>query len=338
LAPYGLMGLAGTAPDVSVAGYLLGGGLSWFARSHGLASNHVVAIELVTADGELRRVDAEHEPELFWAVRGGGGNFGVVTAIELRAFELTEVVAGMMFWPIESGREALRGWSEWTATLPEEVTSIARRMTFPPVPQVPEHLRGRTFIVMDAVSQLSEDETAELLAPLRELKPEVDTFGPMPVPALLHLHMDPDEPVPGHGDGLMVGELSEATIDAVLDAGPELLIVEVRHLGGACGRADGVPGAVAAFEAEYLVFAGGIAMDEATTTATQRAMDRLLAALAPWQRGATYINFRTAVTPGEQLWGAERYRELQVLKALYDPANVMHSNHAVEPSVSPQVV
>ena len=137
-----------------MVGYLLGGGLSWFVRSHGLAANHVMAVELVTADGKLRRVDAGHEPELFWAVRGGGGSFGVVTAVEFRLFPIEEVYAGVLFWPREAAKEVLHAWREWTATAPEEITSIARLLSFPPLPEVPEPLRGRDVVMVEATSQL----------------------------------------------------------------------------------------------------------------------------------------------------------------------------------------
>ena len=113
-AEHGLAGLAGSSPDVGVVGYTLGGGMSWLGRSYGLAANNVQAIEVVTADGRLVRADACHETELFWALRGGGGSFGVVTAIELRLFPVTEVYAGLLWWPVDAASEVLQAWRELT--------------------------------------------------------------------------------------------------------------------------------------------------------------------------------------------------------------------------------
>ena len=141
-AAHGLVALAGSSPDVGIGGYCLGGGVSWLGRRHGLATNAVRAFELVTADGRLVRCDADHEPELFWALRGGGGNFGVVTAIEMQLLPITEVVAGVLFFPWERSREVLHAWSEWTRTVPDEVTSVGRILQFPALPEIPEPLRG----------------------------------------------------------------------------------------------------------------------------------------------------------------------------------------------------
>ena len=145
---HGLAVLHGSTPDVSIAGYGLGGGLGWYARRHGLFTNSITAIELVTADGRLRRVDHENEPELFWALRGGGGNFGVVTALEFRLFPISEVYAGVLFFPWERSAEVLHAWHEWTETVPDEMTSVGRIMQFPPLEEIPaaaarQRLRAR---------------------------------------------------------------------------------------------------------------------------------------------------------------------------------------------------
>lgn len=217
----GLAALHGSTPDVSVVGYALGGGVGWYARKLGLATNSVVAIELVTADGVLRRVDHENEPELFWALRGGGGNFGVVTAIEVQLFELAEVYAGVLFFPWERSTEVLQAWLEWTRTVPDEVTSVGRILQFPPLPEIPEPLRGGRFVVVEAVVLGTESEGAELMAPLRALGPTLDTFAMVPPAGIAELHMDPPDPVPYTGEGQMLGELTPAAIDAfVAAAGP----------------------------------------------------------------------------------------------------------------------
>ena len=149
-AEHGLAALAGSSPDVGVVGYTIGGGISWLGRAYGLAANNVEAIEVVTADGRLVRADACTEPDLFWALRGGGGSFGVVTAIELRLFPITEVYAGLLWWPAEAAAEVLQAWRDLTQSdPPEEFTSAAAVMRFPAIPDVPGHLRGRSFAIID---------------------------------------------------------------------------------------------------------------------------------------------------------------------------------------------
>ena len=138
----GLAGLHGASPTVGIVGYTLTGGLSWYSRNHGLAANHVRAIELVTADGRLRRVDHEHEPDLFWALRGGGGGLGIVTGVEFELLAMPELYAGALFFPWERSGEVLHAWKEWVPTVPDELASVTRILRFPPLPQIPEPLRG----------------------------------------------------------------------------------------------------------------------------------------------------------------------------------------------------
>ncbi|HET6985511.1 MAG TPA: FAD-binding oxidoreductase [Kribbella sp.] len=334
---HGLAGLAGTARDVGVVGYTIGGGLSWFVRSHGLAVNQVVAVELVTADGKLRRVDASHDPELFWAIRGGGGSFGVVTALEFRLFPIDHVYAGVLYWPGEAGREVLQAWRKWTETVPEAVTSIARLFSYPPLPEVPIQLRGREMVMVEVASQLPMDQTDELLAPLRALAPEIDTFAVIKPSELWMLHMDPEQPVPGTGEGALLSELTPAAIDAIVDsAGPELVTVELRHLGGAAARSSSELGAVSAFDAGYALMTGGFAVDEQGAAAVHQAIDLLLEAVTTWLADVGYQNFVGSPIPGDVMFGPDVYHRLQEIKDEYDPDNLIHANHSIEPGFGVQ--
>ena len=137
---------------MAVAGYTLGGGLSFLSRKYGLAANNVRSIELVTADGRVVRCDREHEPDLFWALRGGGGSFGVVTEIELELFALAEVYAGVLWYPIERAADVLHVWRELTRSDPtEELTTLGRLLNLPPIPQIPEPVRGKSFVVVEVI-------------------------------------------------------------------------------------------------------------------------------------------------------------------------------------------
>ena len=200
-AEHGLVVMHGSSPDVGVAGYTLGGGMGWLARKHGFAANSVTAIELVTADGEFHRVDHTHEPDLFFALRGGGGNFGIVTAFEFKLFPIEEVYAGWLIWPWERSEEVLTAWRDWTETTPDEVTSVGRILQLPPIELIPEPLRGRNIVIVE-VGYLGDEESGrELLAPLLELEPEMSTLATMPAAGLVRLHNDPEGHTPAIGDG-----------------------------------------------------------------------------------------------------------------------------------------
>src|SRR3954466_3854849 len=235
---HGLAALAGSSADVGVTGYVLGGGISWLARKYGLATNNVVGIELVNADGDVVRASAGENPDLFWALRGGGGSFGIVTAIELELFPVKELYAGWLIFPMERADEVLNAWREWVETVPDEVTSVGRLLQIPPLPDIPEPLRGRRLVVVEAAMIMDEGEASKMLKPLRKLGPEMDTFATIPATGLQELHMDPPGPVPGKGDHMLLRDLTPAGIEKVVEvAGARstspLLSVEFRHLGGA---------------------------------------------------------------------------------------------------------
>jgi FAD/FMN-containing dehydrogenase len=329
-AQQGLVVLHGSSPDVGVAGYTLGGGMGWLARSRGLAANSVTAVEIVTADGTLVRADREHEPDLFWAVRGGGGSFGIVTAIELELYEAPELFAGAMFWPGERAGEVLRAWRDWAETVPDEVTSVGRILHFPPLPDIPEPLRGGSFAVVEAVFTGPESEGATLLSPLRELGPVIDTFASVAPEALQHLHMDPPHPVAGIGDGMFLDELPSEAIDAIAETCvPPLLTLEIRQLGGAMATPSASHGAVGSLEAGYVMFAAGLTMTPELGAAVGAAVDRVKAALAPWESERTYFNFSERPVDAARLYPAETYTRLRRIKSAYDPDQLFVANHPI---------
>jgi FAD/FMN-containing dehydrogenase len=329
-AEHGLAALAGSSPDVGVVGYTLGGGLSWLARKHGIGANQVAAIELVTADGEFRRVDRENDPDLFWALRGGGGAFGVVTALELNLFPLTEVYAGHLFFPLERAAEVLRAWRDWTTDVADEITSVGRILQLPPIEEIPEPFRGNSFAVLQAIYCGDEvDEAKRLLAPLRALGPAIDTFDVLPVEALSHLHMDPEEPTAGIGEGATLAELDDEAIDAFVAAvvGAPIVSAELRQLGGAVGRARAEHGALAAFAAPFLAFAVGMTPVPELREPVAAAIHRFMTAIEPWRHAHTYLNFVERRTDPRRLWTEAAHHRLRRVKRAYDPGDVMRSNH-----------
>jgi FAD/FMN-containing dehydrogenase len=326
----GLAALHGSSPTVGVAGYMVGGGVGWYARKHGLACNSVTAFEIVDAAGEERTVDAGSDPELFWALRGGLGDFGVVTAVEFELLPIAEVFAGALFFPLERASEALGAWLEWTASAPEEVTSVGRILAFPPFPEIPEPLRGNTFAVIEAVFLGDETAGAELLAPLRELGPAMDTFATQPPAALAGLHMDPPEPGPALGDGMLLGDLDQAALDAWLGViGPgtdsPLVSVELRHIGGALARPATDGGVLDHLRGSFLQFAVGIVMAPEMRDPVLDRIAKLEAAMEPWSAGRLRSFSLTPVAVADA-FDAETCERLQAAKAKYDPENRFLSN------------
>ena len=328
----GLAALHGSTPDVSVAGYSLGGGMGWYARKHGLAANSIRAIELVGADGEIRRVDHENEAELFWALRGGGGNFGVVTALEFDLLPLSEVYAGTLFFPFERASEVLHAWHEWTDGVPDEVTSVGRLLQFPPLEEVPEPVRGKSFAVVEAVFLGGEAEGRELLAPLRGLAPAMDSFAMVPPAGIAELHMDPRDPTPYASDHALLGELPARAIDELVSAagpgsGSSLVSVELRHTGGELSRRRPGNGAIASLPGRFASFAVGIAAPEIAEK-TAEDLARVVAASREHEAGH-YLNFVERETATEGCFDPDTAARLTAARDAYDPDRLFQPNHEI---------
>ncbi len=333
-AAHGLAVMHGSSPDVAAAGYTLGGGLSWYARAHGLACNHLVAAEVVLADGSLVRTDAEHHPEVFWALRGGGGNFGVVTALEIRMLPMADVYAGLMLWDAAHAPEVCRAWAAWTHGLAEEVTTSLRLLSLPPLPELPEFIRGRQLVVIDGAVLADDQRAAELLAPLRALAPELDTFTRIPVTAVTRIHLDPEGPTPGVSDHLLLDDFDTATAEALLDAaGPDsgttLLSAEIRHLGGALGRPDPAGGALSQLPGTYAGFFVAIAATPELGIQGLADARRAVAALEPWSSGRRFLNFAEEAVDPASAFDADTLARLRKVRAQLDPGGTFAANHDI---------
>jgi FAD/FMN-containing dehydrogenase len=328
----GLAPLAGSAPDVGIVGYTLGGGLSWLGRRYGLACNRLLAAELVTADGRRVRASRHENPDLFWALRGGGGSFAAVIAIEFELIPLREVYAGMLLFPFDRAREVMHAWREFTTTVPDSVTTSFRFLQFPDMEDLPPFLRGRGTVVVDGAVIENEERAAELLAPLRALGPEMDTFAMVPPAALSHIHMDPPEPVPAVTDSAMLDTLDADGVEALLavagpGSGSPLGMFELRHIGGALGRYAG--GALSRFDGEYLYFSGGMAVDPGYVAAVEAQMALVAAALEPYSSGRHYLNFSERNQEPVSFYGQETYVRLRAIKAEVDPLELFRANHEI---------
>ena len=319
------VGLAGrhmSSPGVGVVGSSLGGGVSWYAREHGLQCSAITAAEVVLADGTLVRATDTQDPDLLWAARGGTGGFGVVTSLEFDLLPIRTVHAGMLVWDWRHARRVLTAWGEWTAEAPESVTSVARIFQVPDDDSLPADLRGRQVVMLNAVVLGDRDGAPRTLAPLRALRPEIDTFAEVPAAEVAHLQLDPQEPTAVHANSVLVDGLPTDAVDAlVASAGPgsgsNLLFVELRHLGGALARPAPRGGAMDRLVGAFLVLGVGLDVG-AGWSAVREDATRILDSLAPWASSAAYLSmaYEAAARRG---WSAESYERLLRIRQSVDP-------------------
>ncbi len=315
--------LNGSAPGVGAVSYTLGGGLGILAREFGYAADHVRRLDLVTADGQLRRVTRESEPELYWALLGAGHVLGVVTELEIDLVPVRTLYGGSLAF---DGREVdptalLRAYEEWTRTVPDELTSSFAAVPYPDIPALPPHLRGRYVLSVRVAWTGSRAEGERLVAPLRAFGPVLaDSLREMPYSESHTIHSDPPEPHAYYGDSAVVRELDVARVGEVLSlAGPDangMCVVQVNHLGGALARP--APNSVPYREGRFLVRL--LAVGE--RKAVRERLDPAFALLAPHTLGRT-VNFAFgAGDRTEGLYDPETRKRLAEIKSSYDPANL----------------
>lgn len=331
---HGCSVLHGSSPDVGVVGYSLGGGLGWYARTLGLQTNAITAAKLVTADGVVRRVDAESDSELFWALRGGGGNLGVVTELEFRTFGFTTAYAGMLAWDMAEAERVLPVYSEWAAAVPDAVTTSFRLLRLPPVQGMPAAVRGRDLVVIDGAVLARDNEAERILAPLRGLRPEMDTFARVPSASLARLHMDPEGPTPVVSRTATLAALPAEAIEALLvAAGPgadtSLLAIELRQLGGvlACHASDA--GALPGVEGAFLLFAAALAVGNGTARQGEADAQDVMDAMGAWQSRRLYLNFVEQHCEVSTGYDPAAWQRLVDIRADVDPRGLLLANHEV---------
>jgi FAD/FMN-containing dehydrogenase len=313
-----------------VAGLTLGSGSGWLERRHGLTADSLVGATVVTACGEVVHASAHEHPDLFWALRGGGGNFGIVTALEFRLYAVTEIYAGFMIWDWSEAARVLPVYADWAAQAPDHVTTAFRIMQLPPLPEIPAPIRGRAIVMIDGAVQGDPG----VIEPLRALAPEIDTFATIPAPALVRLHQDPEEPMPYVGATALIEDLSAEAIETLLQmAGPKsgspLGVVELRQLGGALARRAPGHGAVGGIDAEYVLFLCGMALDANMGAFMKDFAERVKSAMEPWSGPGQYLNFAEEQVDPSLSHEAGTWARLKAVKARMDPDNVIHANHAI---------
>jgi FAD/FMN-containing dehydrogenase len=339
----GLAPLLGSSPDVGVAGYTLGGGMGWLARKYGLSLDNVLSFELVTTSGEKLRASQQENSDLFWGLRGGGGSLAIVTSLEIRLYPLTSVYAGNLYYPVEDTRAVFTRFREWVKSAPDELTSAVVVMNFPPMPAVPEFLRGKSFVILRGCYAGSMPAGEELLKYWREWRsPLIDDFKVLPFSQAAAISNDPVDPIPSSSTGAWLRELSDEAIDVLVghtpaSQGSPITVTEIRHAGGAISRVDPQATAFGNREAEFSLQMIGITATPQMTVNFEAYTSRVKEALAGSLTGGVYPNFLEGEEAARRIregYSSATFQRLIELKAKFDPHNLLRYSYQIPPANS----
>lgn len=330
--PHGLAMLSGSSPEVGVVGYTLGGGFGLMIRKHGLAIDRVLSARIVTPDGRLVTASADENTDLFWAIRGGGGAFGVVVEMTLELVPQPTVFGGTTIYPAENVEAMMKAFAAWSRELPEEATSAIVLMNLPPLPSIPEPLRGRAVVAINGCLCGDVADTEALVAPMRALgEPILDMWGTFPYAASGCIFNDPTEPMPSVGQGAMLRDFSDETIERMLAAiGPidqmPQVALQIRHVTGAMARVDHAETPIGGFrDANYLFYAVGVPNPFASAAAILDHSSAVLSAAGDSLLCLGPLNFigegRVNSNAVKGVFGADEYARLQEIKRMVDPEN-----------------
>ncbi|HKD94354.1 MAG TPA: BBE domain-containing protein, partial [Gaiellaceae bacterium] len=316
----------------------LGGGIGWLMRQYGLACDNLVGADVVTADGRLVHASETENSELFWGLRGGGGNFGIVTSFELALHPVGPMVyAGPLFLPGDAAGDLLRFYRDWAPNQPDAITTAISLATAPPLPVIPEEWHGKKVAIVIAVTAGPVADGEALVRELRGVaEPVADLIHPMPYTFIQSL-LDPLWPkgIKAYFKGTHLSGLSDETIEAFADlhqkAGPQSEI-HIHQMGGAVGRVGALDTAYPERSMPYVLNVVTGAQDDAGLGANTEWARAVVEAAKGDQTGRAYVNFLTETGQAESAYGDETYRKLVALKGEYDPTNVFRLNQNIEPS------
>lgn len=331
----GLAPLLGSSPDVGVVGYTLGGGFGWLGRKYGLATDSVRFFELVTGNGRLLRASAEENSELFWGLRGGGGSLGIITGMEIKLYPVSTVYGGNLIYPIQAAKEVYSRYRDWIASAPDELTSSIVLMNFPPMPLVPEILRGQSFVIVRGCYCGPVEQGEALVQPWRDWRtPFIDDFKVMPFSQVATISNDPVDPIPALSTGAWLRELSDEAIDVLIRYGfpgngpSPLIFAEVRHVGGAVARVNSQANAYGNRDAALLLQMVGVTPTPEAYGHLVRYTNQIKEQLQPYLTGGVYMNFLEGEESQQRVkdgYSPETYQRLTALKTAYDPNNRLRS-------------
>lgn len=328
----GLIPVSGSAPDVGVVGYTVGGGYGILSRKFGLASDSVLSFRIVTPEGHVKVAAPTENTDLYWAVLGGGGAYGVITEMTMRLYDHGTLFAGSVMFDASLAPEVYPAFVRWTKTLPDEVSAALNLITFPPVPFVPEFLHGRSMVIVIASALTDQDQAEALLAPMRNLPgAEFDSFRPMSYIESGEIFRDPVDPLPVRGRGVLIKDLDDAAIQRMLDAiGPAAkspnLMIQVRHLEGAMARPGQYPNSTGdRRNAKYLIYFLGVPMGPATPELMTQHAEGVFSAIQDSVLARGPLNFlgEGEVNRAEirEVFNDAEYARLHEVKKSVDPAN-----------------
>ncbi|HEU4758842.1 MAG TPA: FAD-binding oxidoreductase [Dehalococcoidia bacterium] len=336
---FGLATPGGVISTTGVGGLTLGGGIGYLARTYGLSCDNVISADVVTADGRFLTASAEENQDLYWALRGGGGNFGVVTSLEFRLHPVSTVYAGPVLWPLEKAREAMRFYRDYMAKAPDQMNAFFAFLIVPPGPPFPEHLHNKTMCGVVCCYTGSTEQAESVIKPVREFgPPALDLVGPMPFPALQGM-FDPLLP-PGlqhYWKADLFKDLSDEAIEEHLKFGPDVpsinSAVHLYPISGAAGRVGKNDTAFSYREAQYSLVIAAVYPDPADTAKNMQWVRDYWSALHPYSSGGAYVNFM--MDEGEDRIMAsyrDNYDRLVTVKKKYDPTNLFHMNQNINPN------
>ena len=336
---FGLAVPAGIVTHTGLAGLTLGGGIGWLERKYGLTIDQLLGVDVITAEGEFVRASEQENPDLFWGLRGGGGNFGIVTEFEFRLNPVGPMVfAGPVVWAIEDSPRVLRFYRDWIREVPDELTPIVTHRRIPPVPAMPEELHGKHVVMVGSCYAGPVDEGERVLKPLREFgSPLLDRCAPMPY-RMHQAALDPSFPHDWwyYIRSCNLAELTDDVIDILVDHGRRIAsqttVFSIFHLGGAVARVDEDETAFGGRNAGHTVNVVGITPTGQGFEQEREWARGLWTALKPYHQNV-YVNF--LMEEGEdrirEAYGAAKYDRLTALKRKYDPDNFFRLNQNIRP-------
>ena len=331
LPPHGLAASLGSGPTTGVAGFTMFGGIGVLGRATGFMAHKVAAADVVTADGTRLRCDAATHLDLLWALRGGGGGYALVTHLELRLDRIPELFGGQVVWPAVAAPEVFGAWRDWTAALPPEITSSVGVISLPPLPQVPEPLRGARVATVTACHVGPADQGAAAIGELtaRTPAPLFNACRPLTAADLANLWNVPGTPIPTRIRGELLSGLPDEAIGELLrlagqDPRSPIMMAAVRHLGGELAQDPPDGGAIGRCEAPYQLEMLGLAVTPEADQAIQHSQHAITTALAPWTTGMTLPGFaQPPADTAERVYPSATRDRLRRVKDRYDPDGII---------------